>query len=210
MRMRKGLIAIILAAALLSAAAWQWSQRTEETRVAMSTRDTRASTTERAPAPVPDPAPAPTSPAASSPQVSEHEARMDFHDRVRTFFAQAPAMSQQDKAAQAQTIDREIERYQDAGELSAAEAFTLRLALIRESVPESEQRSRIEQLRDAYRARDARLSPTQSDPMFEVYKAREQEIVARVQAMEEFPDGLTRDEYLRHALQREREALLEN
>lgn len=135
---------------------------------------------------------------------------MDFHNRVRTFFAQTPAMSSDDKAAQAHTLDADIERYQAAGELSAAEALTLRLALIRESMPANEQKARMEQLRDEYRARGAGADTPPSDPMFEVYKAREREIVAQLQSMEEIPDGLTRDEYLRQVLQREREALLGN
>lgn len=210
MRMRKGFVAVALLTAALLGAAVFWRMRpSAPAQVAAPVQQERASTAETATTRAAITA-APSPPAASDPAMSEHQARMDFHNRVRTFFAQAPALSVDEKVAQARELDGEIERYREAGELSAPEAFTLRLALIRESAPEAEQQARIERLRDEYRARSASVSAAPSDPMFEVYKAREREIVAQVQAMEEIPDGLTRDEYLRRALQREREVLMGN
>lgn len=210
MQMRRSLVAVaIAAAALLSAAVWQLTQTGQPPQLAAPTQRESASAPAFSPTPR-ESTQVSASSADSHPRMSEHEARMDFHNRVRTFFAQAPALTWNEKAEQARTLDADIERYQAAGELSAAEAFTLRLALIRESAPEGEQRARMEELRDDYRARSADANAPPSDPMFEVYKAREREIVAEVQSLEEIPDGLTRDQYLRQALQREREALLGN
>jgi hypothetical protein len=151
-------------------------------------------------------------PAAATPGIpalTEDEQRARFHERVRTFFANAPALSIEEKQKEARELDPLIEVYESRRELSAAEALTLRLALIRETTPEAEQLERMKALRDQYRARDAQRSAQTSDPMFELYKAREQEIVTQVQAMGEFPGGQTREEYLRERLQREREMLLE-
>lgn len=209
MRMRKGVIGIVItAAALLSAAVWQRMQTTGQTQLTAPTQHENAppaaSSASVREVQVPD------SSTQSHPRMSEHEARMDFHNRVRTFFAQAPAMSADEKAERARTLDAEIERYREAGELSAAEALTLRLGLIRESAPENEQKARMAQLRDEYEYQARTANAPASDPMFEIYKAREREIVTQVQAMEHVPDGLSRDEYLRLMLQREREALLGN
>ena len=48
----------------------------------------------------------------------------------------------------------------------------------------------------------------QSDPMFQLYKVRESQVVAEVMSLQTIPDGLSREEYLRRRLQAEREQLL--
>jgi hypothetical protein len=148
-------------------------------------------------------------PVATEVDLGEYEARAAFHERVRTFFAQAPLLTSEQKRQTAAELDQQVAEYERRHELSAAESLTLRLALIRESAPESEQLERMQALRDQYRARNEQLGAQAPDPMFELYKAREQEIVEHVAALREIPDGLTREEYLRERLQREREALLE-
>jgi hypothetical protein len=146
-------------------------------------------------------------PGASDLTLREHEARTAFHERVRTFFAQAPILSDDEKQRTARQLDEEIAEYENRRELSAAEALTLRLALIRETTQEDEQLERMQSLRDSYRAREQQRAEPAPDPMFDLYKAREQEIVAQVESLREIPGGLTREEYLRERLQREREAL---
>ena len=44
------------------------------------------------------------------------------------------------------------------------------------------------------------------DPRFDDYRACERAVVAEVAGMREFPNGVTRDEYLRQRLQAKREA----
>ena len=147
--------------------------------------------------------------ALSDPLLQEHEARAVFHERVRAFFAQAPALPLEEKRRTAQELDALVELYESRRELSAAEALTLRLALIRETAPDAEQLERMHALRERYRARDEQRTLQAPDPMFELYKAREQEIVAHVRSLREIPGGLSREEYLRERLQRERQVLLE-
>lgn len=52
------------------------------------------------------------------------------------------------------------------------------------------------------------LATAQSDPMFQLYKVRESQIVAETLSLQTIPNGLSRDEYLRRRLQAEREQLL--
>ncbi len=52
------------------------------------------------------------------------------------------------------------------------------------------------------------LAAEQSDPMFQLYKVRESQIVAETLSLQVIPNGLSRDEYLRRRLQAEREQLL--
>ena len=96
--------------------------------------------------------------------------------------------------------------------MSAGETFLLRAGLIRATEPdEQRQAARLRALKERYEAdsrqRNAQATG-QSDPMFQLYKVREREIVAEVMSLQAIPDGLTREEYLRRRLQREREQLL--
>jgi hypothetical protein len=52
--------------------------------------------------------------------------------------------------------------------------------------------------------REARLAQRR-DPNFERYKAEERRIVEDVLALQDIPDGLSRDQYLRQRLQEARE-----
>jgi hypothetical protein len=87
----------------------------------------------------------------------------------------------------------------------------LRSALIRESVADpAEQVVAMAALQDHYRQQGVRKQAeweARVDPEFELYKAREREIVAEVMAMTTIPDGLSRAEYLRRRLQSAREQL---
>lgn len=147
----------------------------------------------------------------TDPRVQKFRQRERFEHEVREFFARAPALPQPERAARAQAIAQEITRHEAAGEVAAAEALTLRAALIRESVADpAEQLEAIAALQEHYREQGERKQAeweTRADPEFELYKAREREIVAEVMAMTTIPEGLSRDEYLRQRLQRAREQL---
>lgn len=94
--------------------------------------------------------------------------------------------------------------------MSAGEVFLLRAGLIRATEPdERQQAAQIRALKERYE-RDSRQrsAQAQSDPMFDLYKVREREIVAEVMSLQTIPGGLSRDEYLRRRLQAEREQLL--
>jgi hypothetical protein len=58
---------------------------------------------------------------------------------------------------------------------------------------------------DAARREAAWTARLQGDPRMQRYKSREQDVVAEVMALDRIPAGLSRDEYLRHRLQEERE-----
>jgi hypothetical protein len=161
------------------------------------------------PAPAPAGAPAYASENASPVDVPE---RARFNERAREFFAQAPALSPAEVRQRAADLSQELSRIEQSGGLSAGETFLLRAGLIRSTVAdEQEQASQLRALKERYesdaRQRNAQAA-SQSDPMFELYKARESQIVAEAQSLQTIPNGLSRDEYLRRRLQTEREQLL--
>ncbi|HEY0941006.1 MAG TPA: hypothetical protein VGE08_12970 [Steroidobacter sp.] len=121
-------------------------------------------------------------------------------------------MSLEEARQRAADLSQELSRIEQAGGLSAGETFLLRAGLIGATVPDEQQQ--MEQMRALWeryladaRQRNARAAE-QSDPMFELYKVRESQIVSEVMSLETIPDGLSRDEYLRRRLQAEREQLL--
>jgi hypothetical protein len=164
-----------------------------------------------APADPPAPAPADAQADTSARPVDVQE-RARFNERAREFFAQAPALSPEEASRQAADLSQELSRIEQAGGLSAGETFLLRAGLIRSTVADEQQQlAQIRALKERYEAdtrqRNAQAS-AQSDPMFDLYKVRESQIVAEVMSMQTIPNGLSRGEYLRRRLQAEREQLL--
>jgi len=137
--------------------------------------------------------------------------RERFNEQAREFFASAAQMDAEDRVHEAQRLEQELTRLEQAGGLSAGETLLIRAGLIRETVPDGAQRdAQLQALQQRYRTEtQLRLAAAQArpDPQFESYKARETEIVNEVMAMETIPDGLSRDEYLRRRLQSAREQL---
>jgi hypothetical protein len=148
----------------------------------------------------------------ASPQVREYRERQAFEDRMRHFLQRASALRAVERDEQARALEAQIDAYEATRGLSAGEALLLRSGLIDATVADEAQRAeRIAALMERYRLqaeqREARhLARQRNDPRHVDYKARERAIVAEVAGMREFPDGLTRDQYLRQRLQAAREA----
>ena len=145
------------------------------------------------------------------PRVQKFQQRERFQQEVREFFARAPALPPEERAARARDIARAITHYEAEGEIAAAEALTLRSGLVRETVADPvEQLVAIRGLQEHYQQQGERKQAeweARADPELGLYKAREREIVDEVMAMTTIPDGLSRDEYLRRRLQSAREQL---
>ncbi|MBM0106916.1 hypothetical protein JM946_19445 [Steroidobacter sp. S1-65] len=189
------------------------SKPTPEQAKATDARESVGEARERRDAPSPSPAAAEAPPNASdnaSPVDVRERAR--FNERAREFFAQAPTLSPDEARQRADDLSQELSRIEQAGGLSAGETFLIRAGLIRATVADEQQQlAQIRALKERYEA-DARqrnaLASGHSDPMFDLYKVREGQIVAEVMSLATIPGGLTREEYLRRRLQTEREQLL--
>ncbi len=162
-----------------------------------------------------DPAAAPTQARLraleNTPQAREWLGQQRFERDARDFVRDASKLPSDERERRAQALETQIEAREQSGELSAGETVLLRAALIEAgSGSEAEQKARLAALAERYRADAARreaafVAQQQADPRMQRYKAREKAVVAEVMAMTTIPGGLTRDEYLRERLQRERE-----
>lgn len=201
---------IVIVSILLAAVALGWSLRLSEPITV--TNDERAVVGE-ATEPARDsrsPDPTPNTNRADEPV--DAATRASFNEQAREFFAQAPALPPAEARRRAALLSQELSRIEQAGGLSAGETFLLRAGLIRAT--ESDERQQAAQIRElkaryqiSSRQRTAQAT-AQSDPMFQLYKVRESQIVAEVMSLQSIPDGLSREEYLRRRLQAEREQLL--
>ena len=208
----------LIVAGIAAAGAIVWFLRpAEQQQPAQSSVDAigREPAQSRAPARTPEPAVSaierPQSRPTIDPRVQKFQQRERFQQEVREFFARAPALPPEERAARARDIARAITHYEAEGEIAAAEALTLRSGLIRETVADPvEQLVAIRGLQEHYQQQGERKQAeweARADPELGLYKAREREIVDEVMSMTTIPDGLTRDEYLRRRLQSAREQL---
>lgn len=147
----------------------------------------------------------------STPQARSYQQRQQFQHDAREFFGSASRLGPAERERRAQALQREIDAYENARELSAGESMMLRVGLIQATVSdEARQKAMVQQLAQRYRAdaqsREQRFAQEQrNDPRFQDYKQRERAVVAEVMGMSRFPGGLSRDDYLRQRLQAERE-----
>ena len=202
----------------LAAVAVGWalhvSQRSAERTQSTDTYEIPSEAGANQDSPASSPAPAPTgAPATASENASpvDVQERARFNERAKQFFAQAPALSPEEARQRADDLSQELSRIEQAGGLSAGETFLIRAGLIGYTVAdEQEQVAQIRALKERYEAdarqRNAQAS-AQSDPMFQLYKVRENQIVSETLSLQSIPNGLSRDEYLRRRLQAEREQL---
>ncbi|WP_342315766.1 hypothetical protein [Lysobacter sp. FW306-1B-D06B] len=199
---RPAQIAIFILIAVLGAAgvAWQVQRVDARTGAPPSTpSDVERNTTST------------TATLLARPQVREYQERLAFEERARRFFLESSTLPPAAREREAQEIARGTDRYANTGDLSAGESLMLRIGLIRATDPDAvRQADRVGELiahyrLDAERRNAAFVQAQQHDPAFNDYKQRERRVVAEVMAMATIPDGLSRDEYLRQRLQRERE-----
>lgn len=147
----------------------------------------------------------------ATPQARDYRQRQQFQRDAQRFFRDARNLGPVVRTQRAQVLERKIDAYENAGELSAGETMLLRVGLIQATVADpAEQAAQVEALAQRYRADAARRNAQwqerqRQDPHFQDYKQREQAVVAEVMAMQRIPGGLSRDEYLRQRLQAERE-----
>jgi hypothetical protein len=171
----------------------------------------RASTSAAAQSNGPAPASTRLQALEATPQAREWLGQQRFEREARDFVRDAPGLPLAERERRARELEAQIAERERSGELSAGETMLLRAALIEtDSGNQAEQKARLAALAERYRAdaarREAAFAAQQAaDPRMQRYKAREKAVVAEVMAMTTIPGGLTRDEYLRERLQRERE-----
>jgi hypothetical protein len=155
----------------------------------------------------------PVDPLTETPEARAYRSRLAFEQSARAFLRDAPKLDNAARLARARALSREIDRREQVGELSASEAMTMQIGLIHAAVTDNSERLRqsravTERYRERTAIRQAAFAAQQQrDAQFQQYKVREAQIVSEVLAMTEYPNGMSRDDYLRLRLQEARAAI---
>jgi hypothetical protein len=150
---------------------------------------------------------------ANTPEAQAYRGRLGFQQQVRDFLRDAPKLDEKTSNARALELNNEISRREKSKEFSADEALMLRIGLIHAVVKDDRERVRqAQKVVDRYRAQsEARKTAFEAeqrrDAQFQEYKAREARIVSEVMAMRSYPNGISRDDYVRIRLQEAREGI---
>jgi hypothetical protein len=143
-----------------------------------------------------------------NPAVKNQEQRLAFHQAYHSFVSGAAELSPAQRDSQAQALREQIETYEQRNELAMSESLLLQLGLIQLTTgDEQAQKDQAAVLVARYKAISAEREAKAATPSaeFRRYKTDEKRIVEEVLSMDSFPDGLSRDEYLRQRLQQARE-----
>ncbi len=133
------------------------------------------------------------------PQVQAYLKRQADKDAMRAYFN-----SDDNDPEQAQAMWDYIESLEQSNAVMGFEALHLKMAwLEKNSASEEEFKNRTTELMEKFRreahASAAKYNP-ENTPEFKNYKQQEKAIVAEVQNMTSFPDGMTQQAYLRQRL----------
>lgn len=151
--------------------------------------------------------------AAATPEARASQGRLAFERQARAFVRDAPDLDDATRMARARALSQDIDRREQNRELSGDEAMMMRVGLIQVAVKDP--RERVVQIREvidrhtqqtAARQR-AVLAQQQTAAKLKDYKAQEARIVSEVLAMQSYPNGMSRDDYLRQRLQDARDTI---
>ena len=168
----------------------------------------------------PDPAPPavagpadPNAASAATPEARADQSRLAFERQARAFLRDAPGLDDATRMARARALSQDIDRREQNREVSGDEAMVMRVGLIQVAVNDPRQRAtQIQEVIDRHSKQKAArqralLAQQRRDAQLKEYKVQEARIVSEVLAMETYPDGLSRDAYLRQRLQATRDTI---
>lgn len=205
MKMRLLSIGLVVSA-LLMLAMWMVGQQRQQSVARMIAQPGPASPAAAGPA-------GPEAAAAATPDARATQSRLAFEQHARAFVRDAPQLDDATRMARARALSQDIDRREQNRELSGDEAMMMRVGLIQVAVEDP--RERVVQIREvidrhsqqtAARQR-ALLAQQQTAAKLKDYKAQEARIVSEVLAMQSYPNGMSRDDYLRQRLQDARDAI---
>lgn len=126
-----------------------------------------------------------------------------FRADLQALVREAELLPAQDYETRARELLARVDRLAAGGYLTGPEALALRLSLLKYVLPPDDYRNAANNLvGDAQQLAEQaeREWAARSDPKLERYRAEERRIVEQSATMNEFPDGMTRQAYLREKL----------
>jgi hypothetical protein len=195
------------------------AQIPDRAKPALPERDVRRVKAEPAPSelPVPgnDPLRAPTADQLAQEVLDQSIIKtiQSFRADLQAFVREAELLPAQDHEPRARELLAEVDVFSTAGYVTGPEALALRLSLLRYALPADDYLAAADTLVSDARQRAEHAErewATRHDPKLERYRAEERRIVDESATMDEFPDGMTRQAYLREKLLELRSEIFRN
>jgi hypothetical protein len=139
---------------------------------------------------------------SEAPEVERYRESIAFRDDLRAFFADARALPEAERAARSSALLAQLDAQERDGRVLPEEAHLIRLAVLRVTVDDpAVLESETRRVNDDYRRHVERAAANRiPDPRDGEYQVRQAEIAREVMALDEIPDGLSREDYLRRRL----------
>jgi hypothetical protein len=130
---------------------------------------------------------------------TEYQALFNVQQELKQLISQAPQLDDTTQAARILALQKELAKLKQAGKVSQPEALFLQLALLKITPDSEHAKAQAKKLIANYQQvanerHQAFVNNPSSDQI--EYKQQERLIVQEVLAMNSFPNGLSRDEYL--------------
>lgn len=126
-----------------------------------------------------------------------------FRADLQAFIREAELLPAQDHEPRARELLAEVDVLSADGYVTNPEALALRLSLLKYALPPDDYRAAATTLVSAARQRAQHAErewATRSDPQLERYRTEARRIVEHSATLDEFPDGMTRQAFLRQRL----------
>ncbi len=139
--------------------------------------------------------------------IEEYMTDINLQDSVRSYFDNQENLTDEERRKLARQIETELDRQEAAEKIIPLEALSLRLALLKTNSSDAEYPELARALTEKYQASIAATEPQFDNESADRYKAEEQIILREVQAMSQYPNGMSQSEYLRQRLDELREEI---
>lgn len=136
-------------------------------------------------------------------RIRDYYDQLNASDQIKQQFAELEHLAVDAQESLAEELLSDIDSKENGQHISHSEAIFLKLALMKKILPQDRYVSYAEQLIEDHNAlvkANEEAYKNRSDPQFTHYKQQEAQIAREVLQMQEFPDGLTREQYLRKRL----------
>ena len=133
--------------------------------------------------------------------VIEHLSYNELRLSIFEYFDNYQDYSNIERIAFTNKIESKLSILESSEAIIPLEALSLKLALLKTTTRESEYPALAEELTKEYEESISAVAPEIDHEKNANYKQREREVLLEVQAMSQYPDGMSQSEYLRHRLQ---------
>ena len=133
--------------------------------------------------------------------IKEYLNEIQLEESIIHYFDHQISMGKDERALMSQQTSSQINQLENTQMITPIEALSLKLALLKTISTESKYPELANNIINEYQDKISAEAPEIDYEKNANYKQREREVLLEVQAMSQYPNGMSQSEYLRHSLQ---------